>query len=253
MKTKLFSLIVFFITLNIASNPISSDNFLYLIEEQVWIEVGVENSSISGTFFFKLGKHARNIYTFYVPVYIPLDWNKEKAKKKTKLKFTVKNTVITKKIIDKKPRKISNALFTPDNQKIIWYEVKTTKFIGAKTAGVEFANKNDKNNVIHSKRGKLLWREKNSSIPPIKISYIQQTYKENNNFFFIYMPLMTNNTPHTKGKEYGFIRIRPKKGHTIELGSELPKDTWKKIDGDILVSPKNRKAIIISIKKTITN
>lgn len=248
MKKSLLTTIILFFGISLFSNPVSM-NALDLDEEQVWIEVGPDVSEISGTFFFKLGKYKLNIYTFHLPVYVPLDLSNDLIKKNTKLKFKAKNTMSTKKILDKKPKYIEKKLQTPESQKVVWYEIKTTEFRGAETAGTEFPDKNDKDNVLHGKHGKLLWREKNSSIPPIKISYTQQNYKEKDGTYFIYMPLIPDDSPDINKLNHGFIHLMPKKGYKLELISKLPKGTVEIDKTGIQVSPENRKPIIVKIQK----
>ncbi len=143
MEKMTISIVFLAIGFSLYANPISSDKSLHLVEEQVWIEVGPESTEVSGTFFFKLGREKRSIYTFHLPVYVPLDWSNELIKENTRLKFAVKNTVSTKKIIDNKPDYLLNELKAPDSQKVAWYEIRTTEFRGAKTAGTEFPDEND--------------------------------------------------------------------------------------------------------------
>ena len=248
MKKSILTILILFFAIRLLSNPVSM-NPLYLDEEQVWIEVGPDESEISGTFFFKLGKFKISIYTFYLPIYVPLDLSNDLIKKNTKLKFKAKNTMSTKKILDKRPKYIEKKLQTPDSQKIAWYEIKTTEFRGTETAGTEFPDKNDKDNVLHGKHGKLLWREKNPSIPPIKISYTQKNYKEKDGTYFIYMPLIPDDNPNIQKQNHGFIHLMPKKGYKLELISKLSKGTVEIDKTGIQISPKNRKPIIVKIQK----
>lgn len=248
MKKSLLTIFILFLGIKILSNPISI-NPLYLDEEQVWIEVGPDVSEISGTFFFKLGKYKKTIYTFHLPIYVPLDLSNDLIKENTKLKFKAKNTMSTIKILDRKPKYIGKKLQTPKSQKVVWYQIKTTEFRGTETSGTEFPDKNDKNNVLHGKHGKLLWRERDSSIPPIKISYTQQNYKEKDGTYFIYMPLIPGDNPDIKKLNHGFIHLMPKKGYKLELISKLPKGTVEINKTGIQLSPKNRKAIIVKTQK----